>query len=268
MSTDLEKTALYQPPPDTVKWREKVQDDAPPPKLNFTTGRGQTLREEIAIVLEEELVPGESLDKLSDPENPKLTPDEVIECIAQAGAGLAAAHAKGIIHRDVKPGNILVPISNGNGRRRVTAKVVDFGYGLMLERIFARSRTTTTNDKAGTPYFMSPEQLGGLKNVDRSTDVYSLAATLFTQLGGKLDVPQDPTLPQVTHALGTHGLVNEGNLEALRQSLPARLQRIVDIIRHATHPDPTKRPTMSEFIAALAPFRLQEGSAEPETPSS
>ncbi len=96
----------------------------------------------------------------------------VAETIRQAADGLAHAHANGVIHRDVKPSNLLLDLA---GR----VKVVDFG----LARDEQQGSLSTTGDVAGTPHYMSPEQARALRDrIDHRTDIYSLGVVLFELL--------------------------------------------------------------------------------------
>ena len=102
---------------------------------------------------------------------------ELVELVRQAAAGLHAAHLQGLVHRDVKPGNVLVEEPHGGPR---TALVADFGLARGES-----SGLTRTGLPAGTLDFMSPEQIVGPGPVDFRSDVYALGATLYALLAGR-----------------------------------------------------------------------------------
>ena len=106
----------------------------------------------------------------------RLEPRDAAALVAQAADGLAAAHAAGLIHRDVKPSNILV---DGAG----CAKITDFGLARLTER---SSDLTQEGILAGTPTYMSPEQARGEPNLDCRSDVYGLGVTLYEVLTGEV----------------------------------------------------------------------------------
>src|SRR5213078_4575123 len=114
-----------------------------------------------------EYVAGPSLQERMDRTGP-LELKEVLRIGMQTAAGLAAAHAQGLIHRDIKPANILL----ANGVERV--KLTDFG----LARAAADASLTQSGVVAGTPQFMSPEQAEG-KAIDQRTDLFSLGSVLY-----------------------------------------------------------------------------------------
>lgn len=118
-------------------------------------------------------VPGQSLQTRVDERGP-LEPKEVLRIARQIAAGLAAAHAQGLDHRDVKPANILMEESV----ERVL--ISDFG----LARTVDDATLTRTGIVAGTPHYMSPEQAGG-RAIDARSDLFSLGSVLYFMCTGR-----------------------------------------------------------------------------------
>ncbi|WP_051549308.1 serine/threonine-protein kinase [Nocardioides sp. URHA0032] len=118
-----------------------------------------------------ELVDGQPLSAVLRPDTP-MDPDAVRELLTQAADGLGAAHAAGIVHRDVKPANLLVTPD-----RRV--KVTDFGIARAAEGL----GLTQTGEVMGTPQYLSPEQAQG-QTATPASDVYSLGVVAFECLAG------------------------------------------------------------------------------------
>jgi hypothetical protein len=105
-----------------------------------------------------------------------LPPHEAAELVRQVAAGLAAAHARGLVHRDVKPSNIL--LERGTGR----AKIADFGLARSLDA--SGERLTLSGAILGTPHYMSPEHIRRPAATDARGDVYGLGAVLYEMLTG------------------------------------------------------------------------------------
>ncbi|HUL49750.1 MAG TPA: protein kinase [Gemmatimonadales bacterium] len=120
----------------------------------------------------------------------RLPPEEVRRVMGETADALAAAHSVGIIHRDVKPDNILLEGSRG----RVV--VTDFGIAKALSSTTGGATLTGTGVAIGTPHYMSPEQAAGDREIDGRSDVYSLGIVAYQAIVGELPF-RAPTVPGV-----------------------------------------------------------------------
>jgi eukaryotic-like serine/threonine-protein kinase len=134
-----------------------VKEDAQPPYLAM------------------EMIDGISLQEKIDKTGP-LGVREILRIGMQAAEGLAAAHKQGLVHRDIKPANILLE----NGVERV--KITDFG----LARAVDDASVTQSGTVAGTPMYMSPEQISNFSNVTHLTDLYALGVCAYELFTGKV----------------------------------------------------------------------------------
>src|SRR5262249_8506021 len=124
-----------------------------------------------------EYLPGLSLDALLERHGP-LPAERVVHMLRQACQGLREAHSIGLIHRDIKPGNLFAAKRGGHYD---VVKVLDFGLVKPVAEI-GSSRLTQDGVISGTPYFMSPEQARGRDDIDIRTDIYSLGAVGYALL--------------------------------------------------------------------------------------
>ena len=137
---------------------------------------GRTERDEPFVVTE--LLSGETLEELVD-RNGRLTATEAVQTLLPILDALEAAHASGIVHRDVKPSNIFLARSS----HRLQPKLLDFGIARWIDE---NTRNTTTGSIVGTPDYMSPEQARGSRDVGTATDIWSFSATLYEALTGSV----------------------------------------------------------------------------------
>ena len=203
-----------------------------------------------ALCLAMELVDGGSLSRLLVERT--LSWRERLALFLDAGRGLSAAHAAGLVHRDFKPGNVLV---TPQGRALVT----DFGLaryvqrdlgdsdGASVESLRDTGRGSASSDPtsgiAGTPTYMAPEQHAGLP-VDERADQFSFAVALHTALHGRHPFPA-PTTEGVVERM----LEGDVDLAVARGPWPRRLDRA---LARALRPDPLDRwPSMEPLLAEL-----------------
>lgn len=126
-----------------------------------------------------ELCKGQDLLSYCDTHRLKIR--ERLELFAQICSAVQHAHTKGVIHRDIKPGNVLVATQDG----RAHAKVIDFGIAKAIDtQLTEKTLYTEHRQMVGTPEYMSPEQAEGSLDIDSRTDVYSLGVLLYELLTG------------------------------------------------------------------------------------
>jgi serine/threonine-protein kinase len=130
-----------------------------------------------------EFVDGESLGSLLKREG-KLKPEQAAKIVYQTAQGLATAHDKGVIHRDIKPGNLMITAKGA-------VKIADFGIALSSQDF--SKKLTSTGEFVGTPGYLSPEVCQG-KPVDQRSDIFSLGIVLFECLAGRMPFTDESPL--------------------------------------------------------------------------
>jgi serine/threonine protein kinase len=194
-----------------------------------------------------ELVEGKNISEILHEEGPLRAPRSV-RIATQAARALGVAHKLGIVHRDIKPGNIILATDE---QGRETAKVLDFGIAKLLETAGdAKPGMTMTGMMVGTPLYMSPEQFMGKKagdDIDGRTDIYSLGVVLYQMVTARLPFEGDTIYSlMMQHMEGNarppHELVPELNIP---QSLSRVILKAIDKSRDK------RFQTAEEFIAAL-----------------
>lgn len=188
-----------------------------------------------------EYVPGRSLQDLID-RGQKMAIDDVLRIGADVARGLAAAHDKGLIHRDVKPANILLDERTG------AAKISDFG----LARAVDDTTLTRHGAVAGTPEYMSPEQ-AGCEPVGRSTDLFSLGCVLYAMCAGRPPFRGDASLA-VLRMIRDEPPTPLGELRA---DAPPRLVAVIETLLNKS--PRRRRYTAQQLADELIALRSQPG---------
>jgi serine/threonine protein kinase/Tfp pilus assembly protein PilF len=201
-----------------------------------------------------EYVDGETVKQKIKPvgaihESP-LPLDELLKIAIATAEGLAEAHGKGIVHRDIKSENVMISRSG-------VVKIMDFG----LAEIAGRSRVTKEGMTVGTVAYMSPEQALGEK-LDQRTDIWSLGVVMYEMITGRLPFTGDYEQAVV------YRILNEEPepITSLRSNVPMELERIV---KKAMQKDPAVRyQTVGDLAADLKSLKKQlESGARAATPS-
>jgi serine/threonine protein kinase len=185
--------------------------------------------ETLGLVMD--LVPGGSLrDHLR--EHHTIDAPEAARLAGQVAAALAEAHELGVIHRDLKPDNILLRVEDG----RLDTRLTDFG----VARILNVPSMTTPNAVVGTPHYMSPEAFHG-STASPATDVYALGVLLYEMVCGRPPYDSDSLPDLMRHHL-------EGNPER-RPGIPDPLWEVIEA---CLEQKPRLRPSAAELVADLA----------------
>ncbi len=149
-----------------------------------------------------------------------FTVDESLDYFTQMASALAAAHAAGIVHRDIKPGNIMISDAG-------VVKVLDFGLAKLQQTISTADSTLTASPETaagtviGTPSYMSPEQAEG-KRADARSDIFSMGAVLYEMLTGKRAFDGDSTATILSKVLRDQ----PAEIRSLRADVPPPAARI------------------------------------------
>lgn len=192
------------------------------------------------VYLAMEFIEGESLSALLKREI-AMHPVVAADIVAQAADALNAAHELGILHRDIKPDNIMISKRTDG---TFVVKLVDFGIARTMER--GTQQVTRTGFAVGTPEYMSPEQLSG-DVLDARSDQYSLALVSFIALTGHEAFPNSSSKESLIARLTSR----PRRLDEVRDDLdwPNSIQSVFD---QALAPDPSDRfPSVAEFGVAL-----------------
>jgi len=190
----------------------------------------------------------------------RFSPADAVRLMAQIATSLGAAHAKGVVHRDVKPENIfLVRDAEVPGGER--PKLVDFGIAKLTTTTAAgdghQSARTRTGVLLGTPLFMSPEQCRGAGKIDHRSDMYSLGCIAYNMLAEKPPFP----LEGFGEIIAAH--INEPP-PSLRARLPGLPIAVESLVMQMLAKSPADRPqTMDALVATIDHLQHTVPGAQP-----
>jgi serine/threonine protein kinase len=198
-----------------------------------------------------EFVEGESLGQKIQREG-RLSEADAIRLIAQVAQGLHRAHKMNLVHRDIKPDNVMVTPDG-------TAKLCDLG---LVKELEADLNLTRTGRGLGTPHFMAPEQFRNAKNADLRCDIYALGATLYMMVTGELPFKSSGPLDAWMKKM-------HNDLTPPRRVVPSLSERIDWAIRRAMSADPEQRPgSCREFVEDLTGRSTRKLPAAGEAPAA
>ncbi len=193
----------------------------------------------------------EGLDLATVLRQGQLPIERAVLYILEAAVGVAEVHANGIIHRDIKPGNLFL---THRSDATPLVKVLDFGIAKSVLPEESNAHVTMTLVALGTPLYMSPEQVRSARNVDGRTDIWSLGAILYELIAG-IPAFGGNTVSNITAQILE---ATPGSLTLLRAGVPPKLDKIVlkALAKKAEH----RYADVAELAAALAPFAEDRGA--------
>jgi serine/threonine-protein kinase len=188
----------------------------------------------------QELVEGVTLQQRVRPGH-RWEPSTVARVGAVLCEALAAAHARGVIHRDVKPANVMLT------RDAPGLKLLDFGIAKLYEHTLAGDAATRTGAILGTPAFMAPEQIDGTAEVTDRSDVYAVGVILFLLSTGKF--PFGDATPR--RMLLNHLLLRPPDVRDLEPSVP---KGVAELVARCLLKEAPERPPAADAARDLAAF--------------
>jgi serine/threonine-protein kinase len=228
-----------------ARFRREAKVAASLPHEGIAEAR-EVLEHEGTIALVSPLLRGESLDRRLARESP-LPHGRACRLLADLADALAFAHARQVVHRDVKPQNVFLVGDVGGPLDRLSLKLLDFGLAKALGPSFGVSPSTRLTESGvvlGTPHYMAPEQILGATDVDTRADVWALGVVAYECLSGRRPV-EGKSFGQIFKRLTQEKVVPLGTRVP---GLGGRLSGLVDALLEA---DPGARPPAAEAARAF-----------------
>jgi serine/threonine protein kinase len=196
-----------------------------------------------------EYVPGKTLAQLVAASGPFYFSD-ACDCICQAALGIEHATSQGVVHRDIKPQNLMLISSTS------TVRILDFGLGRMVDERRSRAGLTKEGDMLGTPHYMAPEQARDPRSADVRSDIYSLGCTFYFLLAGRPPFEGQSVL----ELLNKHEFDSPPPITSLRGDIP---RDVGELLSRMLAKHPNDRPqSPKEVLAALLPQGRSHAAAD------
>ncbi len=231
--------SLLNRPGALDRFRQEVQAAAQLSHPNIVTAYDAEQAGELHMLVME-LVPGQSLAEVLEKKGP-LPVASACHYVRQVAAGLQHAHEQGMVHRDIKPGNLML-MPNGQ------VKILDFGLAKLASERRAGKGLTASDACMGTPEYCAPEQAVDARTADVRADLYSLGCTLYCLLAGRPPFREDTAMKTIL----AHIEKQPQPLPELWPDVPERLWAVVARLLAKGPAQRYQEPV--EVVQALAPY--------------
>jgi serine/threonine protein kinase len=240
--------ALLDHPDALERFRREVQAAASLSHPNIVTAYDAEQVGDLHMLIME-FVAGQSLAEVLQKKGP-LPVAQACHHVRQAALGLQHAHERGLVHRDIKPQNLMLT-------PRGQVKILDFGLAKVVSENRPSKNLTALNSYMGTPEYSAPEQATDARSADIRADLYSLGCTLYCLLAGRPPYQDDTPVKTIL----AHLEKEPTPLPELRPDVPAALWQVVErlLAKHAAQ----RYQKPAEVAQALAPFGKAGAKAAP-----
>jgi hypothetical protein len=208
---------------------------------NIVKLQGLGVLEDGQLYLRFEYVEGKSLDRYLADNGGRLPLRKAINFIFQLCSALQHAHDRGVIHRDLKPDNLMIEVDPPGSHVKERVKILDFGIAKVASTAVD---VTGSGIQMGTPTYMAPEQVTNAAGVDGRADVFSLAQVLYRMVTGKLPWGTPESSVEIYHRQRT-----QPPAWPAEDLMP---REVAEVVLRALSINPDERPTAHEFAIELA----------------
>jgi serine/threonine-protein kinase len=215
---------------------------------NIVKLQGLGVLDDGQLYLRFEYVEGKSLDRYLAEHSGRLPLRKAVNFVFQLCWALQHAHDRGVIHRDLKPDNVMIEVAPPGSHVKERVKILDFGIAKVVS---GAADVTGSGMQMGTPTYMAPEQVTNAASVDGRADVFSLAQVLYKMVTGSLPWGNPESTAEIYHRQRTRS----------PEVPPSDLMppEVVELVFRALSLNPDDRPTAHEFAIELA-SRLKYGT--------
>jgi serine/threonine protein kinase/formylglycine-generating enzyme required for sulfatase activity len=236
------KQSLLERPGALERFQQEIRSAAKLSHINIVAAYA-VLRMGDSLVFAMEYVPGQDLAQVVARRGALHVPNATYYA-HQAALGLQHAHEKGMVHRDIKPNNLMLTV---DGKKHIV-KILDFGLAKATSEKDGETGLTKSGQILGTPDYLAPEQSRDAQHADIRADIYSLGCTLYFLLSGKRPFPES----SLYDVLDAHQRREATPLDQVRSEVPAELAAVVAKMMAKSPADRYQTPI--EVAKALVPF--------------